>query len=108
MKIPPRGINKRRDNMKLILVLMTMAFSSVSLAHGSKIELVEQATVVALEKFETEEPEADVDAFNAVKSWVSGNKIKVKVYFNANANRVTYSCEMKHEGEAEEMVCVKQ
>lgn len=94
--------------MKIVLVLVALAFSTVSMAHGSKIELVEQATVVALEKFEAEEPEADVDAFNAVKSWVSGGKIKVKAYFNANANSVTYSCEMKHEGEVEEMVCVRQ
>ena len=86
-------------------MIVALAFSSVSMAHGSKIELVEQATVVALERFGVEEPEDVVNTFNAVKSWVSGSKIKVKAYFNTNANSVTYSCEMRHEDEVEEMVC---
>ena len=94
--------------MKRILFTLSVVFPAMVLAHGSKVETVEQATVVALEKFEKEETEAVVKAFNAVKSWVSGAKIKVKAYYKENEERVLYECQIKHVAEEEEMVCDKQ
>ena len=94
--------------MNYILSLLVIFTSNMANAHGSKVELVERATVVALEAFEDVEPKEVVDAFNAVKSWVSGNQIKVKAYYNSNSNNIVYVCQMDHSGEEEEMICEKQ
>lgn len=85
-----------------ILLMPFLAF-----AHGSTIEMVEQSTTEVLKKFSTEEDKTIVDAFNAVKSWTSGSVIKVKVYYNANANSIEYSCEMMHHDGKEMLMCDK-
>lgn len=92
--------------MKKLFILSIM-FPLLAFAHGSKVEMVEAATSVALKKFSEEETKATVDAFNAVKSWVSGNQIKVKAYYNSNANTVDYVCEMMHHDGEEMMMCSK-
>ncbi|MCB0363101.1 MAG: hypothetical protein KDD35_10280 [Bdellovibrionales bacterium] len=92
--------------MKILLALLLSAPSLV-FAHGTKVEMVEAATSTALDKFATEESKVTVDAFNAVKSWVSGSQIKVKIYYNANANTIDYVCEMMHHDGNEMMMCSK-
>jgi hypothetical protein len=90
---------------KFILILILVP--SFAFAQGSNIELVESAVSAALAKFSEEENKKAVDAFNAVKSWVSGAQIKVKVYYNANANTIDYVCEMMNHGGTEMMMCSK-
>lgn len=79
----------------------------LAFAHGTAIEMVQQSTTEALKKFTTEEDRTKVDAFNGVKSWTSGNLIRVKVYYNASADTVEYSCEMMHHDGSEMLMCEK-
>jgi hypothetical protein len=90
--------------MKKLVVLLSLV-PLVAFAGASKIENVGAATSEALKKFASEENKTYVDAFNGIKSWVSGNQVKVKVYYNANANTVDYVCEMMdHTGRGDEMM----
>lgn len=97
--------------MKNLLFIILFAFPCVSMAHGSKVDTVSTAISVAFGSFFEEEPKDIVKAFNAVKSWVSGSKIKVKVYYNSdtkyNAHFIYYICEVKHNNGKEEMACAK-
>ncbi len=86
-----------------IILMPFLAF-----AHGTAIEMVEQSTTEVLKKFSTEEDKNIVEAFSAVKSWTSCNLVKVKVYYNANANSIEYSCEMMHHNGQEMLMCDKQ
>jgi hypothetical protein len=92
--------------MKKIILALSLV-PCFALAQGSNIKLVESATSAALAKFSEEESKNAVDAFNAVKSWLSGTQVKVKVYYNANANTIDYVCEMMDHGGAEMMMCSK-
>ncbi|MCB0364656.1 MAG: hypothetical protein H6624_06515 [Bdellovibrionaceae bacterium] len=94
--------------MKLMMVFAVVFVSVGAWAHGSRVQAVEQATVVALEMFETTEPRVAVDSFNAVKSWISGDQLMVRAYYNNNAENVLYACEWDHSGHEEKMVCEKR
>ena len=97
--------------MKSLLFIILFAIPCISVAHGSKVEIVSTVTSVALADFFKKEPNTVVKSFNAVKSWVSGSQIKVKVYYNSNdkynAHYIYYVCEVKHSDGKEEMACDK-
>jgi len=92
---------------QLLSIAILSLLSLAAMAHGSKIDLAISAGFVALRDFEAQEPLATVNSFNAVKTWLSGNNIKVKIYFNSNANSILYKCEMDHSGTQEQMVCAR-
>ena len=94
--------------MKMMMGLVVILASMGAWAHGSRVQAVEQATAVALEKFETTEPRVAVDSFNAVKSWISGDQLMVRAYYNNNAENVLYACEWDHSGHEDKMVCEKR
>jgi|GEM_PF-3143134 len=93
--------------MKKFIFVLTLLSFDFALAHGTKSELVLAATATAVDSFQNEESGDVIDAFNGLKSWVSGSVIKVKLYYNSNKNSFSYECEMIHSDGAEEMVCVK-
>jgi hypothetical protein len=90
---------------KTIFVLILLPW--IASAHGTKLEMVNAAVGAALETFTKDETKAVKDAFNGVKAWVSADKVKVKAYYNNNANTVDYTCEMMHHGTEEMMMCSK-
>ena len=92
--------------MKTILTMLVVLLPLVAFGHGSVIELTNLSASGALEKFQAEESEETLDAFNGIKAWPSADMIKVKVYLK-ETDTLVYSCKMEHSDEGEILVCQK-
>lgn len=89
------------------MCVASLLISSISFGHGDPIEAVDLAVASGLEKFSTTESQDVVSKFQGVKSWMSGSKVKVRVYVK-DLNDVNYTCVMDHDDGAEEkMTCTK-
>ena len=93
--------------MKKIILSAIVLLPMLAYSHGGVLELTEASVSKAIENFE-KEPQDVTSAYSYLKSWTSGSLIKVKIYYGSEGSGITYSCEMKHEGAAEEMVCDKK
>lgn len=91
----------------LVTIILGLLISSASFGHGNPIEAVDLAVATGLEKFSTTESQQVISKFQGVKSWMSGSKVKVRVYVK-DMDAVNYECAMAHgEGEEEKMDCTK-
>ncbi|MCB9026753.1 MAG: hypothetical protein H6625_10575 [Bdellovibrionaceae bacterium] len=91
--------------MKKLIIIASLLSSSASFGHGNPIEAVDLAISAGLKKISMTESHDVIDNFQGVKSWMSGAKVKVRIYIK-EMNEVNYECEMAHnKGEIERMVC---
>ena len=91
--------------MKKIISSIIVFCSFKAMGHGKKLEMVDLSVSEALALFKSEADPATLQSFSGVKSWASGAKIKVRVYFNSNKDSIVYSCAMQHRAGQETMKC---
>ncbi len=76
---------------KLILAMALLAIPTVSFAHGSKVKVLQEGTDVALEQVQTQENDGTQERVTGVKSWFSGEAVRVRVYLTNN-DTLEYHC----------------
>ncbi len=90
---------------RVLGVIAVVFFSQGVLAHGSLIDLSQDAISESLVRFQSAFSAKQIQTYSGVKAWKSNSNIKVRVYFDGN-DSVVYECELKHfDDGTEKMVC---
>ena len=91
----------------MLKIIFSLILSAFVYAHGSKTKTVDDSVSMALTKFEAEQDSSIVDTFSGVKSWLSGSKVRVKIYYQMHQNHLLYTCESVHNNGQDILQCTQ-